>query len=96
MKIPHSSPFPSKGIDRQYTLVCSVKSFQEARAKVTDEIMQAFMRPRKLEWAGNPNLIKPPPSESKPEAVADGAEAEGQKSQGKRGRARGHPRRRSD
>lgn len=61
-----------------------VKSFQEARAKVTDEIMQAFMRPRKLEWAGNPNPIKLPPSESKPEAAADGAEAEGQKSQGKR------------
>ena len=46
--------------------------------------MQAFMRPRKLEWAGNPNPIKPPLSESKPEAAADGAEAEGQKSQGKR------------
>lgn len=60
-----------------------VKSFQEARAKVTDEIMQAFMRPRKLEWAGNPNPIKPPPSESKLEAAADGTEAKGQKSQGK-------------
>ena len=32
-----------------------VKDFQERRAKVTDEILQEFMRPRKLEWNGNPD-----------------------------------------
>ena len=36
-----------------------VKGFQEARAKVTDEIMEEFMRPRKLEWKGNQNPTKP-------------------------------------
>lgn len=34
-----------------------VQGFQERRAKVTDEIRQEFMRPRPLEWKGNPNPI---------------------------------------
>jgi tryptophanyl-tRNA synthetase len=29
--------------------------FQERRSKVTDEILEAFMKPRKLEWKGNQN-----------------------------------------
>jgi tryptophanyl-tRNA synthetase len=32
-----------------------VKRFQEARSKVTDKVLEEFMRPRKLEWKGNPN-----------------------------------------
>lgn len=36
-----------------------VKQFQEARAKVTDEVLDEFLRPRKLEWKGNPNPTKP-------------------------------------
>lgn len=36
-----------------------VKKFQEARTKVTDEILEEFLRPRKLEWKGNPNPTKP-------------------------------------
>jgi tryptophanyl-tRNA synthetase len=32
-----------------------VKKFQEARSKVTDEILDEFLKPRKLEWKGNPN-----------------------------------------
>ena len=36
-----------------------VKKFQEARAKVTDEVLEEYMRPRKLEWRGNPNPTKP-------------------------------------
>ena len=36
-----------------------VKNFQDARAKVTDEILEEFLRPRKLEWKGNPNPTKP-------------------------------------
>ncbi|EAW11627.1 tryptophan--tRNA ligase WRS1 [Aspergillus clavatus NRRL 1] len=34
-----------------------VQSFQERRTKVTDEIVAEFMRPRALEWKGNPNPI---------------------------------------
>ncbi|KAL2006910.1 hypothetical protein VTN00DRAFT_9578 [Thermoascus crustaceus] len=34
-----------------------VQGFQERRAKVTDEIRAEFMRPRPLEWKGNPNPI---------------------------------------
>lgn len=32
-----------------------VKNFQEARAKVTDEVLKEFMTPRKLEWKANPD-----------------------------------------
>jgi tryptophanyl-tRNA synthetase len=35
-----------------------VKKFQEARANVTDEILEEFLKPRKLEWKGNPNPTK--------------------------------------
>lgn len=41
-----------------------VKGFQERRAKVTDEVMQGFMKPRKLEWKGNPNPKKPEKKEA--------------------------------
>ncbi|GFF29778.1 tryptophanyl-tRNA synthetase [Aspergillus lentulus] len=34
-----------------------VQAFQERRAQVTDEIVAEFMRPRPLEWKGNPNPI---------------------------------------
>ncbi|RHZ63944.1 hypothetical protein CDV55_104113 [Aspergillus turcosus] len=34
-----------------------VQAFQERRAKVTDEVVAEFMRPRPLEWKGNPNPI---------------------------------------
>ena len=34
-----------------------VQGFQERRAKVTDEILESFMKPRKLEWNGNPNPV---------------------------------------
>ena len=36
-----------------------VKKFQDAREKVTDEILDEFLRPRQLEWKGNPNPTKP-------------------------------------
>ncbi|KAF2475237.1 Nucleotidylyl transferase [Lindgomyces ingoldianus] len=35
-----------------------VQGFQAARVKVTEEILEEFMRPRKLEWRGNPNPTK--------------------------------------
>lgn len=34
-----------------------VKGFQDRRSKVTDDILAEFMRPRPLEWKGNPNPI---------------------------------------
>lgn len=34
-----------------------VQGFQERRAQVTDEIMAEYMRPRSLEWKGNPNPV---------------------------------------
>ena len=37
-----------------------VAEFQERRAKVTDEVLEQYMTPRKLEWRGNPN--QPPPT----------------------------------
>ena len=47
-----------------------VADFQESRAKVTDEILESFMKPRKLEWKGNPN---PKPKEDKPAQEAKDA-----------------------
>ena len=35
-----------------------VKGFQERKAKITAEIVQEFMSPRKLEWNGNPHTKK--------------------------------------
>ncbi|KAF2743741.1 tryptophanyl-tRNA synthetase [Sporormia fimetaria CBS 119925] len=46
-----------------------VKQFQEARAKVTDEMLAEFTRPRKLEWKGNPNPTKPKEEKPKDDAV---------------------------
>lgn len=39
-----------------------VKSFQERRKDVTDELVKQYMTPRALEWKGNPN---PKPREKK-------------------------------
>jgi len=39
-----------------------VSAFQERRSKVDDEAMRSFMRPKKLEYAGNPNPTKPVPA----------------------------------
>ncbi|KAF1964786.1 tryptophanyl-tRNA synthetase [Bimuria novae-zelandiae CBS 107.79] len=50
-----------------------VKRFQEARAKVTDEIYEEFLRPRKLEWAGNPKVERKEVTEPAKEGAAEGA-----------------------
>jgi tryptophanyl-tRNA synthetase len=42
-----------------------VASFQERRAKVTEEVRQLFMTPRQLEYQGNPNPKVEPPKEAK-------------------------------
>ena len=36
-----------------------VKKFQVEREKVSDEVLEQFMKPRKLEWRGNPNQPMP-------------------------------------
>ncbi|KAK1149269.1 tryptophan--tRNA ligase [Aspergillus melleus] len=46
------------------TLQKNVLDFQEKRKLSTDEVLNEFMRPRKLEWKGNPNPIPRPPKES--------------------------------
>jgi tryptophanyl-tRNA synthetase len=38
-----------------------VKEFQDRRKEVTDEVLQDYMTPRKLEWRGNLNPVKPEP-----------------------------------
>lgn len=48
-----------------------VRKFQAARANVTDEMLEEFMRARPLEWKGNPNPTKPKVEEKK-EEKADG------------------------
>lgn len=45
-----------------------VQSFQERRAAVTDEVLKSFMKPRKLQWGGNPN---PKPKEDKKKEKAE-------------------------
>ncbi|RAK94097.1 tryptophanyl-tRNA synthetase [Aspergillus costaricaensis CBS 115574] len=37
-----------------------VAAFQEKRKEVTDEVLAAYMKPRKLEWKGNPNPVPAP------------------------------------
>jgi tryptophanyl-tRNA synthetase len=37
-----------------------VKEFQENRKAVTDEVLKGYMKPRKLEWKGNPNPVPKP------------------------------------
>ncbi|KAM0712121.1 hypothetical protein Q7P37_011215 [Cladosporium fusiforme] len=39
-----------------------VAAFQERRSKIDDAAMREFMRPKKLEYAGNPNPKKPVPA----------------------------------
>ncbi|KAK4961825.1 tryptophan--tRNA ligase [Elasticomyces elasticus] len=57
-----------------------VADFQERRKGVSDETMRAYMTPRKLEFAGNPNPTKPKApviaDASNGEAAANGASAE--------------------
>ncbi|KAF2084172.1 putative tryptophanyl-tRNA synthetase [Saccharata proteae CBS 121410] len=42
-----------------------VKTFQENRAKITDEVLKEYMTPRKLVWGGNPNPVKKEKEEKK-------------------------------
>ncbi|PYH91029.1 tryptophanyl-tRNA synthetase [Aspergillus ellipticus CBS 707.79] len=37
-----------------------VAQFQEKRKEVTDEVLASYMKPRKLEWKGNPNPVPAP------------------------------------
>jgi tryptophanyl-tRNA synthetase len=52
-----------------------VAAFQERRSKVDDEAMRNFMRPKKLEYTGNPNPTKPVPAAPAANAAGEGGEA---------------------
>ncbi|KAF2133673.1 tryptophanyl-tRNA synthetase [Dothidotthia symphoricarpi CBS 119687] len=54
-----------------------VKKFQDARAKVTDEILEEFLRPRKLEWKGNQNPTVKKEDKKEGEGDAAGLDADG-------------------
>ncbi|CAK7222549.1 tryptophan--tRNA ligase [Sporothrix curviconia] len=43
----------------------NVEEFQERRKAVTDEVLAAYMKPRRLQWAGNPNPKPKPAPEPK-------------------------------
>jgi tryptophanyl-tRNA synthetase len=49
-----------------------VAAYQDRRSQITDETMKEFMRPRFLEWRGNPN--KPHPLEKLEKARSEKAE----------------------
>jgi tryptophanyl-tRNA synthetase len=49
------------------------KGFQEARAKVTDEVLDKFLMPRQLEWKGNPKVER---KSKKPEPQPSGGQGE--------------------
>lgn len=62
-----------------------VADFQKRRAEIDYGTMRAFMRPRKMEFEGNPNATKPqgPEAEEAGKATANGT-ADGAKREGKR------------
>jgi tryptophanyl-tRNA synthetase len=54
-----------------------VAGYQARRKEVTDEVLAAYMKPRKLVWGGNPNPKKPEPKENdKAEKGSEGKKAE--------------------
>lgn len=59
------------------TMTVYTKKFQEAREKVTDEVLDEFLRPRKLEWRGNQNPTKPKSEEPKEETGGSTLDADG-------------------
>ncbi|KAF1950498.1 tryptophanyl-tRNA synthetase [Byssothecium circinans] len=50
-----------------------VKSFQESRAKVTEETLEEYLKPRKLDWRGNPKVERKKEEPPKPAEGAEGA-----------------------
>jgi len=63
-----------------------VGAFRERRAKVTHETMREYMRPRKLEYQGNPSPTKPQGAPTAEGATTNGTAADGEKAAGKDGR----------
>ncbi|CAK7268197.1 tryptophan--tRNA ligase [Sporothrix epigloea] len=54
-------------------LQANVEEFQERRKAVTDEVLASFMKPRRLQWGGNPNpKPKPVPEPKKDKEVKAG------------------------
>ncbi|KAF7929693.1 hypothetical protein BELL_0055g00010 [Botrytis elliptica] len=55
-----------------------VKSFQERRAKITDEVVADFFARKELVWGGNPNAKKVSPATREESASGEGAEGSGE------------------
>jgi tryptophanyl-tRNA synthetase len=53
-----------------------VRGFQERRSKVSEEIVDGFMKTRPLEWKANPNPKRPEPAQGTP-AAENSAETAG-------------------
>jgi tryptophanyl-tRNA synthetase len=58
-----------------------VEKFQARRAQVTDEILESYMKPRKLHWGGNPLPIRP---KEEPKDAAAGGKKKGDKKEKKK------------
>ncbi|KAF2643679.1 tryptophanyl-tRNA synthetase [Massarina eburnea CBS 473.64] len=54
-------------------MVTYVKAFQGARAKVTDELLDEYLKPRKLDWRGNPKVERKKVEPAKTNEGAEGA-----------------------
>ncbi|KAK6607880.1 tryptophanyl-tRNA synthetase [Botrytis cinerea] len=54
-----------------------VKSFQERRAKITDEVVADFFARKELVWGGNPNAKKVAPAAGEEAASGEGVEGSG-------------------
>ncbi|KAF7933762.1 uncharacterized protein EAE98_003471 [Botrytis deweyae] len=55
-----------------------VKSFQERRAKITDEVVADFFARKELVWGGNPNAKKVSPVAGEESASGEGVEGSGE------------------
>lgn len=57
-----------------------VADYQEGRKEVTDELLEQYMTPRRLEWKGNPNPVKKAAASADAKAQVDGpGESKGEK-----------------
>ncbi|KAI9167281.1 Tryptophan--tRNA ligase, cytoplasmic [Paramyrothecium foliicola] len=56
-----------------------VAKFQERRAKVTDEVLESYMKPRKLHWGGSPLPVRPKDEPKVNEEAANSKKKESKK-----------------
>lgn len=75
-----------------------VEDFQERRKLVTDEVLESYMKPRKLQWGGNPNPVPKSEEQLKQEEKEAKKEAkkEGKKGGKKEKKPEGKPEQKSE